>query len=342
MLLKKLTETHGISGDERIIRDFILEEIKPYIDEFKIDSLGNLIAVKHGKPGYPKVMLSAHTDEVGLIVKSIDDQGFIKFMPVGGIDDRLLVSKVVEIGKNKVKGVIGAKAIHLQEPEERNTALKHKNLYIDIGASSKEDAESKVSRGDYIAFVSEYIEFGDGLIKAKGLDDRAGCAMIMNLLKNDYNSTIYAAFTVQEEVGLRGATVAAYKINPDLAIVLEGTTCYDVTGVEEPFFATRIGMGPALSIVDSSTYFNKKLNQKLISISEENNIKMQFKQTTKGGNDAGKIHLSRGGIPTLSLSVPCRYIHSPVSVMHRDDFENAIKLIDIFVKTIEKEEYINE
>ena len=339
MLLKKLTQLHGVSGNEKDVREFILEQIKPFVDDIKIDVLGNLIAIKKGKKNYPSIMLSAHMDEVGMMVKGIDENGFIKFLPVGGMDDRIFVSKVVEIGKNKVKGVIGAKAIHLQEPDERNKALQHKQLYIDIGAQSKAEAEKLLTIGDYIAFASDYREFGNHLIKAKALDDRAGCAMIMEILKNTYNSTIYAVFSVQEEVGLRGAGVAAYGLNPDIAIVLEGTTCYDVTDIEEPDYATRLGSGPALSIVDSVSYFDKNLLKKLLQIADKNHIKVQFKQTIKGGNDAGRIHLTREGIPMASISVPCRYLHSPVSVIHKDDFKNALKLVTLFLANVKKEEY---
>ncbi|QXM06653.1 M42 family metallopeptidase [Crassaminicella indica] len=338
MLLKKLCELSGVSGNEKEVRDFIYEEIKPYVDEIKIDFLGNLIAIKKGKENYPSIMLSAHMDEVGMMVKAIDENGFIKFLPVGGMDDRIFVSKVVEIGKNKIKGVIGAKAIHLQEPEERKKALKYKELYIDIGASSKEEAEKLVSRGDYIHFVSNYTEFGNHLIKAKALDDRAGCAMIMEILKNEYNSTIYAVFSVQEEVGLRGAGVAAYRLNPDMALVLEGTTCYDVTDIDEPDFATRLGAGPAISLVDSGSYFDKNIIKKLLQIAKDHKINIQFKQTTKGGNDAGRIHLTRNGIPTSAISVPCRYLHSPISVIHKEDFENAIKLVALFLESVKKED----
>lgn len=339
MLLKKLTEIHGVSGDEKDVRDFILKEIKPFVDDIKIDSLGNLIATKKGKKDYPSIMLSAHMDEVGMMVKAIDDNGFIKFLPVGGMDDRIFVSKVVEIGKNRIKGVIGAKAIHLQETDERNKALKYKQLYIDIGVQSKSEAEKLITIGDYISFATEYIEFGNHLIKAKALDDRVGCAIIMEILKKTYDSTIYGVFSVQEEVGLRGAGVAAYRLNPDIAVVLEGTTCYDVTDIEEPYYATRLGDGPALSIVDRVSYFDKNLLKKLLEIADKNDIKVQFKQTTKGGNDAGRIHLTREGIPSASISVPCRYLHSPVSVIHKDDFTSTLKLVTLFLEQVKKEEY---
>ena len=319
----------------------ILNEIKNHIDESKIDKLGNLIAIKRGKIGYPSVMLAAHMDEVGLMTKSIDENGFIKFLPVGGIDDRILVSKAVEIGKDKIKGVIGSKAIHLQEPDERGKALNHKQLYIDIGAKSRAEAEKLVSIGDYITFASRYVEFGNQLIKAKALDDRAGCAALIELLKHQYNSTIIAAFTVQEEVGLRGAGAAAYRLDPDIAIVVEGTTCHDITDIEEPNFATKLGAGPALSIMDSASYFDKKISKRLMETAREHEISIQFRQTTMGANDAGKIHITREGIPAAGVSVPCRYIHSPVSVMNKNDYKGCINLLKAFLESIKEEEFIH-
>ena len=341
MLLRKLTEASGISGNEKEVRDYILNEIKNDIDEFKIDYLGNLIALKYGKENYPKIMLAAHMDEVGLIVKSIDDNGFIKFVPVGGIDDRILVSKIVAIGKNKVKGVIGAKAIHLQEPDERQKALTHKQLYIDIGAKTKAEAEKVVFVGDYISFFSEYVEFGNNLVKAKALDDRVGCAALIEVLKHRYNSTIMAVFTAQEEVGLRGAGVAAFRLNPDIAVVIEGTTCHDVTDIDEPGFVTKLGAGPALSLMDSSTFFDRNINKKFMDTAKKYNINIQLRQTTMGGNDAGTIHVSREGIPSAAVSVPCRYIHSPVSVMNKNDYNDCIKLLKAFLDSIKEEEFIH-
>lgn len=340
MLLKKLTEASGVSGNEKEVRDLIYEEILPYVDTIKIDRLGNLIAEKKGRKDYPRIMLAAHMDEVGFIVQSIDENGFIKFLPVGGIDNRILISKVVEIGRDKIKGVIGAKPIHLQEANERNTVLQYKQLYIDIGAKSKEEAEKLISKGDYISFISEYIEFGDSLVKAKALDDRTGCAILVELLKKNFNSTILAVFSVQEEIGLRGASVAAYTLDPDIAIVLEGTTCYDVTDVDEPLYGTRLGLGPSISIMDMASYFDKKISKKLLHIAEENKIQIQFRQAIVGANDAGKIHLTKEGIPTAGLSIPCRYIHSPVSVMNINDFYNCIHLLNLFLEQVKKEEFI--
>ena len=342
MLLKKLTEACGVSGNEGEIRDIIIEEIKPYVDDIKVDRLGNIIAIKKGKEGYPKVMLAAHMDEVGLMVKSIDENGFIKFAKVGGIDERILVSKQVLIGKDKIPGVIGAKAIHLQEPEEKTIPLNIKQLYIDIGAKTKEEAEKIVKKGDYIAFNSEYIEFGKNLIKAKALDDRAGCAVLISLLKEEYDINLYGVFTVQEEIGLRGAEVAAYRVDPDLAIVFEGTLCSDITEVPESQHITKLGKGPAISLMDSYTIFPKELNKRIYETAVENNVSVQYRQPSPGGNDAGAIHITKEGILSAALSVPCRYIHSPSSVMSLDDFENCKKLAKLFLKGIKKGEYSGE
>ncbi|PAB60200.1 M42 family metallopeptidase [Anaeromicrobium sediminis] len=341
MLLEKLTSLNGVSGNEDAVRNFIKEEIKDHVDEIKIDRLGNLIAIKHGKENYPKVMLSAHMDEVGLMVKSINDKGFVKFLKVGGIDDKVLVSKPVSIGDKKITGVIGAKAIHLQTPKERTVPLKSKDLYIDIGAKSKDDGKKHVSPGDYICFLSDYVEFGDDLIKAKALDDRAGCAIIMDLLKNNYDSTIYAVFSVQEEVGLRGAAPYSYRLDSDLAIVIETTSCFDLDKVEEPDFVTKMHGGPAFSVLDRVTYYSKAVTNRLIGVAKDNNISYQFKQVPKGGNDSGQIHLSKNGIPTACISMPCRYLHSPVSVISKRDFNNSKKLLDEFLKDIKKEEFVN-
>ena len=342
MLLKKLTEAHGVSGNEKEVRQIIIDEIKGYVDEIKIDKIGNVIAYKKGSIESPKVMIAAHMDEVGLIATKIDEAGLIKFTTVGGIDQRVLVSKPVKIGPNKISGVIGAKPIHLQKRSEWTRALERNQLYIDIGAKSKDEAEKLVKIGDYIAFDSEYIEFGNNLVKAKALDDRVGCSILIDLLKTERNLSIYGVFTVMEEVGLVGAGPAAYDINPDIGIILEGTTCSDVPDIESHLLATELGKGPAISLMDRTTYFNVKLRTLLVDVAKENNIPHQFRRTTFGGNDSGKIHLTKEGSITATISVPCRYIHSPVSVMHKSDYENASKLLTMFIEYMEKGGLSNE
>ncbi len=335
-LLKKLTEASGVSGNEDEVRDIIREEITPLVDKIYIDGIGNLIAYKKGKgEDVKKIMLCAHMDEVGFIITSISDNGMLKFKPVGGIDPRVLISKRVYIGKDKIPGVLGIKAIHLQEPSERKNAVKVEQMYIDIGVSSKEEAEKLVNLGDYAIFASDMVEFGDNKIKAKALDDRVGCLTLIEALKEEYDHDLYACFTVQEEVGLRGAGVAAYHVEPDIAVVVEGTTCSDVSGVDEHMYSTIMGSGPAITIMDGSSISNKALIEKLKATGDAKGIPYQIKKGTTGGNDAGKIHISREGVATCVVSVPCRYIHSPSSVMDMDDLKNTIELVKEFVKGCE-------
>src|SRR5690554_1041946 len=214
-VLKRLTEARGVTGNENEVRDIVLELIAQTGAEAWVDRMGNVIAEKKGRKGGKKVMLAAHMDEVGFIVSHISDNGMLKFKPVGGIDQRILLSKRVLIGKNAVPGVIGVKAIHLQEPNERNNVIKQIQMYIDIGAKSRDEAEKLVKIGDYASFDSRFVEFGDNKVKAKALDDRAGCSILLELLKETYDFDLIACFTVQEEIGLRGAEVAAYHVEPD-------------------------------------------------------------------------------------------------------------------------------
>ncbi len=336
-LLKRLTEVGGVSGDEGRVRQLIRQEVSPFVDEVYTDRMGNLIAYKKGKGSGKKVMLCAHMDEVGFIITGIGEDGMLKFKVVGGIDPRVLVSKRVLVGEKGHAGVLGIKAIHLQEPEEREHAVKVKQMYIDIGAVSKEEASQAVKPGDYVVFDSKYVEFGDNKVKAKALDDRAGCAAIIELIKQEqrYGFDLYACFSVQEEVGLRGAEVLGYSINPDIAIVVEGTTCSDVPGVDEHLYTTLMGKGPAITIMDGSSYANKELVGILVNTAKNEGIPFQFKKGASGGNDAGRIHLARKGVKAATVSIPCRYIHSPSSVMDLDDYKNTITLISAFLKGCE-------
>jgi len=332
--LKELTELNGVSGNEDEVREFIKEHIKGLADEIKVDSMGNLLAFKKGKSKKLKVMLSAHMDEVGFMVTGFGDSGVIKFATVGGIDERILPGKRVLVGEKKIPGVIGSKPIHMQEKDERNANVKLKKMYIDIGTDKKEETEKLVSLGDYIAFHSPYTEFGDGLVKAKALDDRVGCAILMEALKERYEFDLYACFTVQEEVGLRGSEVAAYTVNPDIALVVEGTTCSDVPGVEKSEYSTVLGEGAALTIMDRTSYPDKNFVNYIYELAQRNKLPVQFKQTNTGGNDAGKIQMSRSGVVTASISVPCRYIHSPVSVMSKKDFNSCKDIVIAVLKDL--------
>ena len=240
MLLKRLTEAAGVSGNEKEVRDIIIEEIKDHVDELIVDRLGNVIAYKKGKEDSKKLMITAHMDEVGLMITDIDNEGLLKFTTVGGIDKRILVSKPVLIGKNKILGVIGAKPIHLQKRDEWQKALNIDQLYIDIGAKNKEEAERLVNIGDYVSFDSQYIEFGDDLIKAKALDNRVGCSLLIELIKETKDIGFYGVFTVMEEIGLVGAGPAAYRVDPDISIILEGTLFYELPNMDEHLVPTSL------------------------------------------------------------------------------------------------------
>lgn len=338
MLLKLLTEASGVSGNEKEVRNLIVSQIKDYVDNIKIDKLGNIIAYKKGKKASKTVMVTAHMDEVGLLVKDIDSSGLLKFMTVGGIDKRILVSKPVLVGNDKIYGVIGAKPIHLQNRTEWENALEIDDLYIDIGANSKEDAKKYVKIGDYVSFYSPYREFGDNLLKAKALDNRVGCSMLINLLKEKNDISFYGVFTVMEELGLVGAGPAAYEVEPDISIVLEGTLCYDVPKLDSHLVPTYLGKGPAISLVDRTTLFNPALREKVVDIAKKYNIPYQYRKTSMGGNDSGKIHTTKSGSLTTTISVPCRYVHSPTSVMSLEDYNNTYKLVSCVLSELDKEE----
>lgn len=331
-MLKKLIETFGVSGYEMPVADVIYNEIKAFCTDAAFDNMGNLkVFKKSKKENAKKILLSAHMDEVGLIVTHITEEGYLKFAAVGGIEPQVLVAQRIEV--NGHKGVISLKAVHLTTAEERKKKLSRDMLYIDIGAKDRSEAQSIVRCGDYCVFDSEYVEFGNQ-IKAKALDDRVGCAVMIDILKNEWNVDLYCNFTVQEEVGLRGARVASRGINPDFAVVIEGTTCNDLTGVEPHLRVTKSGGGPAISVLDSASRGNDELIELLQKSAEVHNIPYQFKASTAGGNDAGAICITDGGIKTASVSVPCRYIHSPVCVMNKSDFENCGRLIKAFLEDL--------
>ena len=336
MLLKQLTEASGVSGNEKEVRDLIISEIKDHVDSYKVDRIGNIIAYKKGKSSDKKLMIAAHMDEVGLLVSEIDETGLVKFMTVGGIDKRILVSKTVRVGKDSILGVIGAKPIHLQKREESKRALSLDQLYIDIGASSKEETEKLISIGDYITFDSDYVEFGEGLVKAKALDNRVGCSLLVNLIKEIKDISFYAVFTVMEEVGLIGAGPAAYEVDPDITLVLEGTLCYDMPKLDTHMVPTFLNKGPAISLIDRTTIFSHTLRKQIVKIAENNKIPYQYRKTAMGGNDSGEIHTSRDGSLTTTISVPCRYIHSPASVMSRSDYDNTYNLLKAILSNFEK------
>ena len=333
MLLKDLCELKGVAGDEKAVRDYIKANLKNSGKEVSIDRMGNLI-VKNGVESDFHLALTAHMDEVGLMVKGIDESGLIRFTNVGGLDPRILVSKVVEIGDDSIPGVIGAKPIHMQKSAERKKAFTLDQLYIDIGTTSKKETEKYIALGDYINFISEYRPFGNHKVKAKALDNRVGCFMVMELIKMNFPIAITGIFTVQEELGLRGAEVAANNLDADLVLALEGTTCGDLTDVDEHLYTTELGQGPAISLMDRTSIYQRKLVDKLTEVADKNKIPWQYRRNSFGGNDAGRFQHSKSGTPCLSIATPCRYIHSPVSVMDERDFNGMKKLLIAFIKEL--------
>ncbi len=341
MLLKKLTEAMGPSGFENEIRNLVRAEIEGSVDKQYTDVLGTLIAEKNISTRGPRVMLDAHMDEVGLMIVHVEDNGLLRFRPVGGVDPRVLVSKPVLIGAGEdgeVRhfGVIGSKPIHLQSPDERKHPLKIEQLYIDIGAKDKEDALTVVQPGDVAMFTTKFGEIGDNCAKGKSFDDRIGCAIVIETLKKSWNLPIYGVFSVQEEIGLRGATAAAYRIQPDIAISLEGTVCFDVVGAPGHGESTVLGKGPALTVQDGRTLADVRFRDFMIDVAEKNNIPYQLRRVKGGSNNFGAIHQSREGVIGGAISVPVRYIHAPAQIVSLDDYQNSIRLLHAVLTEIEQ------
>lgn len=323
--LSYLTSLFGASGSEGDVRQAILNEIREHCDRMEVDPLGNVIAFKRGSMEAPfTLMLSAHMDEVGLMVTHIDGDGYLKFDTVGGIDPRILPGKHVVIGRRKLHGVIGALAPHLAKDEE--TAPKLEDLYIDIGARDKENAEEYVTVGDMVGFDSDYQEFGNGLVRAKALDDRAGCYVLIEMLKKDLPFDAYFVFTTMEEIGCLGATTASYSVRPQYALVIEGTTAGDIHTDENKTSVCKVGEGPVISFMDNGTIYDRELFRLAMEAAKENEIPVQTKQAVAGGNESSAVQRALGGCKTLAISVPCRYIHSPVSVASLADIENTVCL----------------
>ncbi len=332
MLLERLCNATGPSGYEGDVRNLIKEEIVKYVDEMKVDKMGNIIAHKKGKG--KKVIVDAHMDEVGFIITGYNEDGTLKFYSLGGIAANLLPAKVVLIGKKKIPGVIGFKPIHLQSAEERKKSVAYSDCCIDIGSNSKEETKKHVSLGDFAVMDTVFGEFGEGLYKGKAFDDRMGCAVLIEALKENYSCDLYAVFNVQEEVGERGAYVAAFNVKADIGIALEGTICADMPSVPKHLRATEVGRGPAISIMDKTSIFNQEVAREIMAVASEKKIPYQLRRAIAGGNDAGAIHMSGEGAKIATISVPCRYIHSSLSVASKSDFENTKKLLVEYLKTI--------
>ena len=301
-LLKTLCALNGVSGDEDQVREFLAERARPWARSMKVDPLGNLIVWKKGaRAAGDRLMLCAHMDEVGLIVTHVTEEGFLKFDFVGGVDRRVAIGKPVVLGPDRVPGVVGIKAIHLVSRDEEKKVPKTDAFYLDIGARDREEALSRVEPGTYGSFVCTPEEFGEGLFKAKAIDDRVGCAVLLKLLEEDLPMDVVFVFTAQEEVGTRGAFGAAFSVAPETALVLETTTAADLPGVEGHRRVCAPGRGPVISYMDGGTIYDRGLFEDLRRLAEDNGIPWQTKEYIAGGNDARTIQRSRAGVRVAAL-----------------------------------------
>ena len=335
-LLEKLCNACAVSGDEGEVRKIILEELKGFTGEIKVDALGNILVTRPGTGEKRlKVMLSAHMDEVGFMLVADDGEGLFRFETIGGVDIRQLPGKAVLVGRDHLPGVIGARPIHMTTAEERKQKIPLDALRIDLGPGG-----CKVNLGDRATFATRFQRNGSVII-AKALDNRLGVVTLIELIKNaPPNIDLVAAFTVQEENGLRGAKVAAYAFNPDLAIVVDSTPAFDLPGWESDeniSYNTKLGLGPAIYIADTGTLSDPRLVRYLSATAQAEGIPFQFRQPGRGGTDAGSIHISRAGVPSVSISVPHRYSHTAASIARLDDWKNSLALLHAALNQITPE-----
>ncbi|MBP6015491.1 MAG: M20/M25/M40 family metallo-hydrolase [Candidatus Promineofilum sp.] len=336
-LLKQLTEAVGVSGAEKEVRLLIRDLIADHVDEWAVDTMGNLTATKRGTGDYNmRVLVDAHMDEVGLLITDIDSGGMLRFTNVGGFDDRALLGKVVQVGPRKVTGVIGARAIHLLKHGEFSKVVKIDAMRIDIGAKNKEAASASVKVGDYAAFVTEYEEIDGGRTAiGKAFDNRAGCAALVELLRGErFPFDLVAAFTVQEEVGLRGARIAAFNARADAALVLECTPAFDLPKEQDRSPNVALGKGVSIYVMDARTIQDPRLVAHLMATGDAQGIPYQVRQPGGGGTNTGAIQRAGAGIPAATLAVPGRYAHTPTMMINLDDYDNIVRLADAALRTL--------
>lgn len=327
--LQELCALRGISGREHAVRDYLIAQIRDYA-EYTVDPLGNLLVHKVGKQrAQHKVMLCAHMDEVGMLVTDITDDGFLCFSTVGGIETAVLLGRAVQVGVPGISGVIGVKPIHFLEGKERSALPKQDSLYIDIGAEDRAQAQQYVQVGDMVTLDSVFAPLGTNCVKARALDDRAGCAILLEYIQGDLAYDMDFAFTVQEEVGTRGAGPAAFALQPEYAIVVETTTAADLPGVEGEKRVCTLGKGAVITYMDRGTVYDFTLCNKAFTLAKRHGIAVQHKTLVAGGNDAAAIHRSGGGVKTIAVSIPCRYLHSQSCVLQVADYQNVRTLVRV-------------
>ena len=336
-LLQKIMDTAGISGYEGEIGVVMSGALKRTGAQVHVDNFGNIIAQKGN--GKKKIMICAHMDEIGLIVKFITKEGFLKFIKVGGIDDRILPGQrlVVKAKKGDVHGIIGAKPPHLQRDDEKNKPLKYDDMFIDIGSKSREDAEKRVEIGDPIIFNQCSGRLNDDFYFGRAVDDRVGCYILVKIMERlKVSAQVFGVATAQEEVGLKGARTASFKINPDFAIAIDTTLAGDTPQIKETESSLKLGEGPALTIIEASgrgVIVSEKIKDLFKETAKKNKIKYQIDVLEGGMTDGAIIYMNREGIPTGVISIPTRYVHAPVSVFCMSDVNATV---DLCVKVIER------
>ncbi|MGV3486967.1 MAG: M42 family metallopeptidase [Tuberibacillus sp.] len=344
-MLKELTDAKGISGNEREPREVMKKYIAPYADEITQDGIGSLVAKKVGDASGPKIMVAGHLDEVGFMVTQIDDKGFLRFQTIGGWWEQvMLAQRVTVVTKDgEIPGVVGSKPPHVLPPEERKKPVDKKQMFIDIGATSREEALSfGVRPGDMIVPVCDFtVMKNPKFLMAKAWDNRIGCAIAIDVLKElkgaEHPNVVYGVGTVQEEVGLRGAQTSAHLIKPDIALTVDTGIPGDTPGMSDRDALSKLGDGPQVIVYDASMIAHKGLLDFITGVAEENNIPFQFDFVPGGGTDSGRIHLSGDGVPSVSITIATRYLHSSASIIHRDDYENAVKLLVEVIKRLDSD-----
>ena len=334
MILRPLSEAIGVSGDEGAVREVILPEIAEHVTDLRIDPMGGITAIQSGTAAEPRlrVMVCAHMDEVGFMVVSHSSEGRLRLANVGGVDARIMPGLRLLFGQEKIPGVVMWAPIH----KGRNPrTIPLRELQIDIGARDRAEAESAVPLGTYAVFDSEYRELGEKMLLGRAFDDRVGCALLIELLQSGPHAVdILASFSVQEEIGLRGARIAANYLKPDIGIVLEGPPAMDVPDPlqdpDEPDTrnpSNQLGAGPSLTTMDRSMIADPRLLRFVVATAERHGIPYQMRGLRGGGTDAGAIHMSNAGVPSTVISVPCRYVHAPAAMLHRDDYDQTLTLL---------------
>jgi len=343
-LLKELTEASGVSGHEAEVRRLVQKHFTP-LGEISHDRLGSVICKRRGAADQPKVMLAAHMDEIGFIVSHVTKDGFIRFANLGGWWDQVLLAQRVAIktAKGDVTGTIGAKPPHLLSDEERKRLVDSKDMYIDIGCTSGEEVEKAGVRvADPVVPVSEFTVLAGGrTYLGKAFDDRGGCAVVITAMRRmldvDHPNTLFGVATVQEEVGLRGARTSVSIVDPDAAIILEGTAVNDMPGGGEEGQVFRLGGGPVVTFFRQDMFPNRGLRELVVETAKKHGIPIQIRaDRIRGGTDGAAIHLHSGGVPTVVLSLPVRYVHSHGSILHRSDFDGAVELLTAVVRQLDK------